>query len=184
MGHESCEAAIGSKDSNLICLNKRIKMLSDPSKVSFIQLNERKSFAAATELNNMVTKCDKYVSLLTEPYSFKKFIAARPPGSRVISSNDEPRAAIIHHRELNIIKLEQFTKRDCAVGIMRTENEEVLIVSAYMDIKMEMIPSWLIEVVNFAETKHYPIIVGLDTNAHSTLSVSYTHLTLPTIYSV
>ena len=38
-----------------------------------------------------------------------------------------------------------------------------------MDIKKEMVQSWLVKVLDYAGKKKYPILIGMDSNAHSTL---------------
>ena len=99
-----------------------------------------------------------------------------------------------------------------------------------MDIRLDMVQPWLLKILEYANKKRYPLFIGMDSNAHSTLygnvtntrgeeleelfikyglnienigltptfsanrengvissiidTVSYTHLTLPTIYSV
>ena len=42
-------------------------------------------------------------------------------------------------------------------------------VSAYMDIKLDMVQPWLIKFLEYANKKKYPIFIGADSNAHSTL---------------
>ena len=88
---------------------------------------------------------------------------------------------------------------DATVIVMRIHRRTTLIASCYLDYNNNnpVIPTWLQDIVNYADTKGFGIILGIDTNCHSTLfgketnkrgealeAVSYTHLTLPTIYSV
>ena len=96
--------------------------------LNFVQVNLKKAFIAAVELNKRLEGLEQYIALITESYNFKGKIRSLPRGSRVISCQD-CRAAIICSSGINLIKIEKLTRKDCA-------------------------------------------------------AVSYTHLTLPTIYSV
>ena len=73
--------------------------------LDFIQLNLRKSFAAAVELNSSIKKVKEYVCLITEPHTYKDRVSTVPPGSNVIAEGKEPRAAILYSRGNLITKL-------------------------------------------------------------------------------
>ena len=51
------------------------------ARISFIQLNMKKSFAAAVELNNLVKESSNYICLLSEPYAYKEKLSSLPPNS-------------------------------------------------------------------------------------------------------
>ena len=136
--------------------------------IEFIQVNLKKAFLAAVELNKRVRDKKEYVILAKETYNFKGKVRSLPPKSNVICG-DNPRAAIIHGSGLEIIKIEKLTNRDCAVGLIKRGEEKILIVSAYCDIKEKAVQKWAEQVVDFADKKKYAIIWGFDSNAHSTL---------------
>ena len=136
--------------------------------IDFIQVNTKKAFAAAVELNSLVTKKKEYVCLVSEPYVFKEKVCAAPP-SCTIASGKNPRAAIFGRKSLNLIKIDHLTNRDCAVALLRTKERDILLASVYMDIKLAMVPKWLEEIEAFASSKKYPVIIGMDSNAHSSL---------------
>ena len=127
--------------------------------VNFFQLNLKKAFIAAVELNKRVKGLDDYVILATETYNFKNQIRSLPPKGNAIGSSN-PRAAIIYGPGLEIIKVEILTTRDCAVGLLKLGNEKILIVSAYLDIKERVVQPWADKVIEFANKKKYPIIWG------------------------
>ena len=136
--------------------------------LEFLQINLKKAFTAAVELNKRVNKSKQYVFLATETYNFRGKICSLPRGSKSVCS-ENCRAAIIFNGSLNLIKIEKLTKRDCAVGLLLVNNEKILIASVYMDIKEKTIQPWLTDVINFARRKKYSLIIGADSNSHSVL---------------
>ena len=103
--------------------------------LEFIQINLKKAFSAAVELNSSLKETKEYVALLTEPYIYNGKVASAPPESTVLSEGAEPRAAIIANKSVRITKIDQLSNRDCIVGIIKTEKERIIIASIYMDIK-------------------------------------------------
>ena len=155
--------------------------------IDFVQLNMKKSYLAAVELGkNTGGNRNSLICMVTEPYRKEGKVCSIPKGFRCISSKENARAAIFWSRDLNVYKVDALSNQDCAVGLTRIDRLNVLIVSVYLDINLPTIPCWLQRIVSYSNKKKYPIIFGVDTNAHSVLfgPVSYTHLTLPTIYSV
>ena len=136
--------------------------------IDFLQINLRKAFIAAVELNKQVSELKEYVVLASETYNFKGRVRSLPRMSQSIS-HPNPRAAIICSRDLNIIKIEKLTTRDCAVGLLQRGGKKVLIASIYLDIKMSVVQDWLVSLVNFARKKKYSLLIGMDSNSHSVL---------------
>ena len=149
----------------------------------FIQLNMKKAFVAAVELAKYLEGKENFTCLITEPYRHKEKIAMVPTGVNQICSSRNARAAIFYKGTLDLLGIESLTIEDCAVGLLKTQSQKNLIASVYLDINNDTIPSWLDKIMKYARQKRYPVLIGMDSNAHSS-SVSYTHLTLPTIYSV
>ena len=116
--------------------------------IEFVQVNLKKAFIAAVELNKTVRNLDDYVVLATETYNFKGKIRALPPRSKVVCAHN-PRAALICSPDSKIIKLERLTTRDCAVGLLQAGGEKIIIASVYLDIKMNVIQPWLRELITF-----------------------------------
>ena len=63
--------------------------------ISFVQLNMKKAFAAAIELNATLTKLGDYVCLLSEPHTFKGRPSSLPPNCICISNEGET-LSLIH----------------------------------------------------------------------------------------
>ena len=137
--------------------------------VSFVQINMKKSFAAAVELNASLTSLKQYIALLTEPYVHDGDLCSLPPMCDKISEGKNLRAAIICNREVKITKLGGLSHRDCAVGLASFTNQKIIIASIYMDIKLPMNPPWLGRLFKYSSDKNLPILIGMDSNAHSSL---------------
>ena len=100
--------------------------------LEFIQINLKKSFSAAVELNSSTKQTKQYVALITEPYVHKGRIASAPPDSLVLAEGVDPRAAIIANKSVRITKIGQLLNRDCIVGIIKTDKEKFVIASVYV----------------------------------------------------
>ena len=148
--------------------------------ILFIQVNLHKSFLAATSLaqnfnapnhSNKSYENKNKVALITEPYTPFKKLATLPLQTKAIAAYNEnaPRAAIVYTNTLNITPLTQFLQRDYAVGILNLEGRKVLIVSLYLDILLPIKQDHLHKILRYAQTHQLELIVGADTNAHSTL---------------
>ena len=139
------------------------------SKLSFIQLNMRKAFVAAMELGRRVAKLEtEVVCLITEPSRYKNKVCSLPRGFKSIAAPGA-RAAIYWRGNFDVLKIEQLCNMDCAVGIIKIGRNNLLLVSGYLDIKLSVVPDWLVNIVKYSNKKKYPILLRLDTNAHSTL---------------
>ena len=130
----------------------------------------RKAFVAAMELGRRVSKMEnEVVCLITEPSRYKNRLCSLPRGFKSISSSSLARAAIFWRGGFDILKLEDLCSDDCATGIIKVGRINMLLVSGYLDINLGVVPAWLIKIINYSNKKKYPILFGLDTNAHSTL---------------
>jgi hypothetical protein len=107
--------------------------------VRVIQINENKAFLAAVHLSKQFEECPNTFALLTEPYLLFNKPAALPARTNVISSKDKPRAAIVTSRSLILTQIHSLTSRDCAVALATFDD------------------------------KNLPLLIGADSNAHSTL---------------
>ena len=73
--------------------------------VSVIQLNTKKAFVAAVELNSSLKNIGSYICLVTEPHIYKGKLSTVPPQGQKISQGEDVRAAILASKDLNIIKI-------------------------------------------------------------------------------
>ena len=145
--------------------------------VKFLQLNQQKSFNAAIELDRKLKLEEKYICLITEPYKVKCRVSARPSDSKVlvVRSTTPPRAAIYYRYPKDIIMIDSLSNPDCVVAILNAGEEKILLASVYMDITKEMDPEWLQNICKYAGDRRMPLLIGMDSNAHSVLFGSETN---------
>ena len=134
-----------------------------------IQLNMKKAFLAAIELAKRVEGKENLTCLIPEPYRYKEKISSLPPGMKMIGVKKNSRAAIFYKGEQEMLPVESLTNADCAVGLLKMRDSTVLTASVYLDINSDPVPDWLIKLVNYADSKKYSLLLGMDSNAHSVL---------------
>ena len=139
------------------------------SKISFIQQNFKKSFLASVELNKRLENAEQFICLASEPYIAFDKVGNLAKGTKAYSSDKSPRAAIIYDKSVCITGIPKLSNRDCAVAFSKINGNYVVIASIYNDINKEAVQEWFEELLAFVNTNNYPIIIGIDTNAHSTL---------------
>ena len=145
-------------------------MNKEKPEIKCYQLNFKKSLLASVEFNKSILKEKRTLCLATEPYiSFNrvgnlgKGLRAFPPGA------SKPRAAIIYDQTSGFVGIEKLSSRDCAVGFLRIDNQLTVVASIYCDITKPMIQDWMNDLINYADKGKYPLLICLDSNAHSTL---------------
>ena len=114
------------------------------------------------------------IILMTKPYSYKSKITNMPKGSKAIyarSKNESfiPRAGIVASLDAKVTAMDSWCNRDCAVALARIGGKQTVLVSLYLDITLEVQPPWLEDLMDMIDSKNYPLIMGIDSNAHSTL---------------
>ena len=92
--------------------------------IQFVQVNLKKAFIAAVELNKTLSAIGEFIALITEPYAFNGKIRSAPPRCTKIAFDEKPRAAILASNNINIITIQKLTSRDCAVGLLQTEEKK------------------------------------------------------------
>ena len=72
-----------------------------------------------------------YIALITEPYCYKYKLSNPPKKSIIIPSKrvGQPRAAIFCSNNLLMTELPQLNHRDMAVGLIKLDGKEVMIIS-------------------------------------------------------
>ena len=128
----------------------------------FVQINQNKALSAAVELNRGLVGYEEYICLITEPYKNKCKITARPEGSRILyhKSSLPPRAAIFFKGGINLIKIESLCNEDCAVGLLDSGNERMLIASVYLDINKPVVTPWLEEICEHARAGSSSVLLN------------------------
>ena len=147
--------------------------------LSFTQINLHKATQATVLVGRSMEKCTNKIVLITEPHTVCNKIVGMPRGTKLIyarqsNSNIKPRAAIMASLDTKITAMDGWCNEDCAVALVRIRGVQTLVISLYLDINKEVQPMWLDNIMAMADTKKLPIIMGVDSNAHSTLLVQIT----------
>ena len=72
-------------------------------------------------------------------------------------------------RDLKATILEDKCNRDCAIASVKLHGRPVILASVYLDIKKTVVPTWLEDIVQLAKDRKQPLLLGVDSNAHSCL---------------
>ena len=139
--------------------------------IEVFQCNLNKAHAAQVELLNKINKVSSFLALITEPYCYKKRLSIPPKGSTVIPSHkgDHPRAAIFASKDLKIVEIKELSNRDLAAGVVKLDGRTTVILSLYLDIKCNATPDFLTKALEYCRQRGYSVLIGSDTNSHSTL---------------
>ena len=142
--------------------------------LSFTQINLHKATQATILLANGLAGCSQKVVMVTEPYTFNDKIAGLPKGMKVVyarakTKGQAPRAGILSSEDVKLTAMESWCNKDCAVALAQIGGQQVVLVSLYMDINLAIQPQWLDELMNMIGRKGFPVIMGIDSNAHSTM---------------
>lgn len=140
----------------------------DKKQVNFYQLNLQHSKLATMNFNSTVVN-KTFIAQLQEPW-VNKGVRGLHKTIQIHSSSDNPRAIIAHSKDLTLWDLPQLTNRDCAVCLWypKYSSSGVLVASIYWDIN-EPNPQHLINLLDYSQLNQIPLILGMDSNAHSTL---------------
>ena len=139
-------------------------MSTHSKRIRFGQINLAKRVDAVTELN----KRNFDITLITEPQTANGKVTGLNNKSVVAASQGNPRACLTTN--LPCWKHEELTCRDMAVAIVKPGTGTDLCVSSlYLDINLAVRFEGLRELTNFCKKGNLPLIVGMDSNAHSGL---------------
>ena len=143
--------------------------------LSFTQLNLHKATHATVLFGQELQGKTQSINLLTEPHTTMGKITGMPAGTKIIADKSiqanqlGPRAGIIASRDLTITAMEGWCNRDCAVAITKIHGKQTIVASIYLDITQPVIPDWLEDLISMVDRKKLPVILSMDSNAHSSL---------------
>ena len=142
--------------------------------LSFKQINLHKATQATVMLGQGLEGQQNTVVLVTEPYTSYNKISGMPGKARVIfhrgpDQEGPPRAGIVATPDVKITAMDSWCRRDCAVALTKIGGVQTVLVSLYLDIKKEVQPNWLDNLMQMIDSKNLPLIMGIDSNAHSSL---------------
>ena len=141
----------------------------------FKQLNLHKSSQATILAGRDMAGQSKQILLATEPHTSHARVTGMPGGAVLVydksikTGQPAPRACIVASRDVNLTAMDGWCSRDCAVALTKVRGKQVIIVSLYMDIKLPVISNKLQGLMKMIDDKGFPLIIGVDSNAHSSL---------------
>ena len=108
---------------------------------------------------------------MQEPYLYKEKVAMQPLIGKKFSSRIKARTAIYTDKDLGGWYLEHLSHKDATVIVAKIKNRTTVIASVYLDYNENnpVIPTWLEDITSYAESKGYGLLMGMDSNCHSTL---------------
>ena len=140
--------------------------------ITFHQINLQHSKLATHELVKQLEGLARFIVLAQEPYFYNKLQYIPRQIKTFSHTKSKPRSCIMHHSDLKIFPLHQFSDQDTTVGAWEpgTLNiETVFLISSYWDINHDQIPTKLIETIQYCLDNNIPYICGIDSNAWSTM---------------
>ena len=146
----------------------------DRDRVQFIQGNLQKSQTGQIELNKRISKLNKeeenFVCLIQEPYSSRSRIIYQPNSVHKFATKGLARAAVYVSKTIPAWFIENLSSKDLVAVQIRIGQQDVLIVSAYMDITINTLETPdFVKVLDFANDRGLGMVIGMDSNCHSTL---------------
>ena len=141
--------------------------------LKFIQINMNKAGLAAISLNERLKSIKgDFVCLISEPYNLKGKAASLPSNVQVVPENTEEnasRAIIIASPNCEIVEVSNLCSKDSAVAHCKIDKVNILLCSIYMDIDLPVQQEFLNKITDYADSKNVEMILGIDTNSHSTM---------------
>ena len=147
--------------------------------MSYSQINLGKRIAAMADINLKCANKKHFICLAQEPPLNRK---GTPSGldsqHQILHSlnKDKPiRSMIYAHKTVPIWLNHQLSSPDVAVGLWVTKDQDIsrtVVVSAYWDILNTNPPPELIKAIEYAKKNNFALLIGIDTNCHSTLTGS------------
>ena len=141
------------------------------NEIPFIQLNMHRAVAASTILNNKVN-LNPSICFLTEPCTAFNKVCHVPPNHSCVPSttlSERPRTAIYIPRTIQFIHLEQLSNKDCTVVVLDTARGKLILASVYLDYNLDVVQPWLTSLMDYVDNRKLPLLMALDSNAHSVL---------------
>jgi hypothetical protein len=125
-------------------------------------------------MTHLVGKLDGrkgYVLLLSEPNIKNKKLQQAPRGSVVYPSvfAEKQRVCLVASKGLLATEVVELTSRDCVAVACRISGKDSLLVSFYCDIQGSIPEHPMIKCLEYAERNSLAILLGGDSNAHSSL---------------
>ena len=133
-----------------------------------IQINLRHAKTASVELAKRIHK-SKEIGLVSEPWIHRGLVKGLDQ-LKSLCKGPKPRAAIVAPNQVKVMFIDDLSDEDLACASVQTSQGLVYLVSAYWDINItNPFLNRLKKTLDVLQDKKAPIIIGMDSNAHSTL---------------
>ena len=116
-----------------------------------------------------------FISMLQECHLLKNGKPSGLDNQHLILQTDSgrPRATIYAHKNMPLWFNHDLSSIDVATCLWVTKEADfprILVISAYWDIFLEEPPAKLTKSLNYARTNGFQVMLGMDSNAHTTLA--------------
>ena len=138
----------------------------------FVQINLQKSKQGQLEIGKRIRKMNQsktpFICLVQEPMMYKNKLSLQPQSCNRYNHSTKPRTAIYTDKNTQAWYVESLSTGDITVIQTKIKNRSTMIISCYLDINIkEVIPSELNKALYYAQQHGLAVILGMDSNAHS-----------------
>ena len=142
--------------------------------LSFLQINLHKATQATILAGRELENKQQIVACITEPHTTAGRITGMPTNTNIVyhrpsKGQPAPRAGLVASKDLKLTSMDNWCNRDCAVAVTSLHGRRTILASIYLDITQPAVPPWLEQLLDMAENKRMPMIIAMDSNAHSAL---------------
>ena len=144
--------------------------------MKFSQVNLNRSHTAANDLTAFLADHhgqSELISLIQEPYCYRNKVCCLNKKNMDLlykQGSGRPRAAIYSTLGAGLTVIPELTTVDCVTALWpQHKDRDVVVCSAYLDIEKAVLTPELKNVVTYCEDNRLGLILGMDSNAHSTL---------------
>ena len=140
--------------------------------ITIHQINLHHSMYSNIEFFKQIEPLKRFISLIQEPHISGGKLTSSPRSLQTHCTGNNPRACIVHPRDINIAPLPHLSSRDVMTCLWETgqnAHPRLMLISAYWDITHREIPIKLTNTIEYCQHNSIPYLCSMDTNAHSTL---------------
>lgn len=147
-------------------------MMKSKSSLKITQINLQHCAAAAALLQKRHSENSINISMIQEPYLTKGGVQLGVANVYYDRQCDRPRTCIATGKEIESTSLPELWTQDCTAIVVRTKIEKkvtnIVVASVYLAYDPIQPPDtrMLDRVAQYANSKGYPLVVGVDANSH------------------
>ena len=151
---------------------KRSHLFLNMAQIWQINLHHSKN-ASDNLLSEVIGQITPPIILIQEPYLYKKKVKLYLPNYNLYFVGLNSRSVIAIPKLFKGVFLRSLSDRDTTAVLLEENNDKpvkFVLVSAYLDIlDKEVVSKGLERISRFSSDKNLPLVLGIDSNAHSTL---------------